>query len=728
MMVHKLLTNSRFIETCVGNILIGVPSDILKKIGSNEQTGIPTILVQPDLNHIDGIPQFAPEFPLYYFLFVGNNLFKKRFILLMKDEEEKQKEIETLTHMLPGPSLEYLLQHGVEKHVAENLRREMDYMALKKDEYILRIEDMIEFLTPDEGHGYTITQDNDKLRINRLGENRFEIIENQDHRSTIEIGSEYELPIKINYQLSTPYIAPVFGLVNLGSRSGFDPDSYTTTMVLSINGVMGLLDGSAYVFSQMNHFGLSFEDIKYIFLTHTHDDHCNLTPIIVSTARKIPIITTRDIYESAIVKVTSILGNLTSEQFRQQFPLMEVEAGYDEDRPSIELYGARIYAHRTIHSIPCIGFTIHLKGETLFVSGDTLSPKKIEAFRNEGAVSEKRADYLISKLNEDYSRALIDGGGGVIHGDPDEFKAKRGLHIVHINPKSIEDSMHNLLDAGQILEIIPTRQIDENIAYQVMKILSTLGITIFDPWMKVFLNSGKLLRSHQYEFLALEGEEDEGGFFLVLSGEVEVISGKKRVATYRQGSFFGELALLEEIRGHRQAGIRISSITALLWEIPDYVFQSFIKSSGRRDDFYDIRNKIVSLRLNKYLRGVSGEAMTTLARKSRIELFKSGEEIPQEHLTNNIILLNKGKVELIGKEKKWIVKAKDGSMEAELTQSLVDGNITKISIIDESCLTFISKKAFEKILKAHPGLGYAIRQEIKIIEELGKPLNRKKGI
>jgi CRP-like cAMP-binding protein len=442
----------------------------------------------------------------------------------------------------------------------------------------------------------------------------------------------------------------------------------------------------------------------------------------VKTARRIPIITTRDIYESAIVKVTSILENMTPEQFRNQFPLIEIKAGYDKDEPPIQLYGAKVYAHRTIHSIPCVGFTIHLEGKSLFISGDTLSPEKIKNFTNDGVISQKRANYIKDKLSGDYSRALIDGGGGVIHGDPDEFKAKRGLHIVHINPKSIEDSMHNLLDAGQILEIIPARQIQENIAYEVTKILSTLGISIFDPWMKVFLNSGKLVHSHQYEFLALEGEEDEGGFFIVLSGEVEIISGKKRIATYRQGSFFGELALLEEIRGQRQAGIRISSITALLWEIPDYIFRNFIKTTGRKEDFYEIRNKIVKLRTIKYLRGVSGEAMTTLARKSRIATYNAGDIIDFSGITDNILILNKGKIELINDNMTQNPILETNNIEIEVSQFMEDN--TKIKIIKDSTIIYISRKVYNKILRTHPGLGYSIRSEEKYIEDIGKPINR----
>ena len=74
MKIYRLLDSSKFLKSKVGNVLIGVPSDILKKIGSSKNLGIPTILVQPDITHYDGIPQFAVEFPLYYFLFVGLRL------------------------------------------------------------------------------------------------------------------------------------------------------------------------------------------------------------------------------------------------------------------------------------------------------------------------------------------------------------------------------------------------------------------------------------------------------------------------------------------------------------------------------------------------------------------------------------------------------------------------------------------------------------------------------
>lgn len=711
MKTYKLLCSSRFIETTVGNLLLGVPSDILKKIGATKTLGVPTILVQPDVNHFEGIPQFAPEFPLYYFLFIGRYLFKKRFIFLVKDEAHKQKEIEILTHMLPGPDFRYLLKNGVEERVADGLRREMDYMALKDRGKVLEVTEMIEFITPDEDNGYTIKGDNNGLlRVNRLGNNKFELIEDNSHKTTIELKNQSELPIKINYQLASSYIPPVFGLVNLGSRSGFDSDSYTTTMVLSINGVMGLLDGSAYIMHQLNHFGLSFDDIKFIFLTHTHDDHCNLTPVVYKTARRIPIVTTKDIYESAVIKVTSILEEISAEDFRKQFPLIEIKAGYDKDCEPINFYGATIYAHRTIHSIPCVGFTIEIEGETLFFSGDTLSPEKVEDFHKNGAITKERADYLIGKLNGNYTRALIDGGGGLIHGDPEEFKPKRGLHIVHVNPKSLDNTLHNLLDAGQSLLIIPSQNINQNIAYEIIKILKSIGISVYDPWMKVFLNAGKLVYSQQYEFLALEGELDESGIFIVLSGEVEVLTGMNRVASFRQGSFFGELALLEEEKTLRKAAIRISSITALLWEIPADIFQSYIKSTDNKEYFYNMRNSIIKIENMPQMRGLSEESITTLAGKSNMIIVNENEYVFKNRPLKQIIFLLSGEVQLIkNNEVSDTIRIDDIKDSINITSILDNDAELKMLTKTKTDFLLINKKAYEKILEAHAGYGSSLR-------------------
>lgn len=713
MKIFKLLESCKFIQAKVGNILIGVPSDILKKIGSKKNLGVPTILVQPDINHYKGIPQFAIEFPLLYFLFIGNYLFKKRFILLTKDEEHKKKEIEVLSHIIPAPPMEFFIKNGMDKKTAIGIRKEIDYLVLKKDGKILDIEDMIEFIVPDENNGYTITENENKLRINRLGNNKFEIIENDNQKSNTELVYKHELPIKINYQLPSSYICPRFGLVNLGSRSGFDPDSYTTTFIITINGVMGLLDCSAYLFDQLNQFGLSFEDIKFVLLTHIHDDHCNLSPIVYKISRTIPIITTKDIYESVVIKITNIIDEITEEDFKKQFPLIEIKAGYDKEGEVLNFYGAKIYAHRTIHSVSCIGFTIKIASKSLFFSGDTISPKKIFEYRDKKVISNKRAEYLVDKLNGDYTRALIDGGGGIIHGNPDEFQAKRGLHFVHVSPMCIENSLHNLLDAGQSLQLISAKMLNENITYHIIKILSSIGISIYDPWMKVFLNSGRLVNSQQYEFLAIEGEMDDSGFFMVLSGEVEVIVGTSRIVSHRQGSFFGELALLEEKRGIRQAGIRISSITALLWEIPAEVFQSYIKSSKRKEEFYNIRKNIKILEDMPFIKGLSGIAITKLANVSNMISFPEGSEIIINKADKKIIFLLSGQLKIIKDQKiiEEIIPIYDRGQVEEISKKIKDFKNSKIIAKNNIEIFEIAKDEYNEVLNKHKGLYSPIRSK-----------------
>jgi len=423
------------------------------------------------------------------------------------------------------------------------------------------------------------------------------------------------------------------------------------------------------------------------------------------------MITTKDIYKSAVLKTVSNLDNVTKEDFKKQFPLIEIKAGYDKQEQPINIYGAKVYAHRSIHSIPCIGFTIHIKNKTLFFSGDTISPKKIKEFYDKGVISESRAKYLIDKLNQNYTRALIDGGGGVIHGNPDEFKPKRGLHMVHVDPKSIESSLHNLLDAGQNLELIHSKSVNENILYRMSKILRTLGISIFNSWFKVFINAGRLVHSQQYEFLALEGEIDDSGVFLVLSGNVEVIKDRKVIANYGQGTFFGELALLEEKKGKRDAAIRVSSITATLWEIPQHVFQSYIKSSDKKEEFYYFRDSLNRIRSIKPFNLLNGEALSYLAPHFREIKYKKQSDISLQNPENEEVLLISGVIGTIEDEDSQIVHE---------TYKVNENNIINISSLirrtdcqlvaqTELRLILINRNVYNNLLKTHPGLDFSIQ-------------------
>ncbi|MFW5800260.1 MAG: cyclic nucleotide-binding domain-containing protein, partial [Spirochaetota bacterium] len=394
------------------------------------------------------------------------------------------------------------------------------------------------------------------------------------------------------------------------------------------------------------------------------------------------------------------------EDFRKQFPLVEIKAGYDKEGEPVNFLGATVIAHRTIHSIPCIGFTIKLQDKTLFISGDTLSPKKINEFLDKGIIEKERAEYLINKLNGNYTRALIDGGGGLIHGDPDEFKPRRGLHIVHVNPNMLKNTLHNLLDSGQSLVLIEAKMLNENISYEITKILTSMGISPYDPWMKIFINSGKLVFSQQYEFLALEGEKDFSGLFLVLGGEVEVLTGKKPITKFRRGTYFGELALLEDKRGIRQANIRISSITALLWEIPGEVFQSYVKYSGKKSSFYRIRNAIQRIEAMPVFKGLGGEAITTLARQSEAKFYYEGQIIFKSTPVYFIVFLNEGKLHLVkdGKVLKEFIAYENGTDIdiSEIINSYENARLIAKSFVE---LTLINKKVYHKILDEYTGMG-----------------------
>jgi len=144
------------------------------------------------------------------------------------------------------------------------------------------------------------------------------------------------------------------GMEVLGGASGFTLDEPGTGLALSYNGDYLLIDSLPFLDQNLFARGIAKNQVSGGFLTHLHDDHCCMFPLMLMP-HCVDVITTREIFEMAMEKLACGLGwspSVIAEHFR----FVEVKIGEE-----LNYFGLHIRPHLTVHSIPTISVTFSTK-------------------------------------------------------------------------------------------------------------------------------------------------------------------------------------------------------------------------------------------------------------------------------------------------------------------------------------------------------------------------------
>lgn len=130
-------------------------------------------------------------------------------------------------------------------------------------------------------------------------------------------------PVHADYNTST---LSRFDLEVLGGASGFTPNEPCTGLVLCFNGRFMLIDSIPFLDQHLYARGISKNQITACFLTHVHDDHCSLFPLMLAP-NPIEIITSKEIFNMAMEKPTCGL-DWDEAVIREHLRFIEVTPGH----------------------------------------------------------------------------------------------------------------------------------------------------------------------------------------------------------------------------------------------------------------------------------------------------------------------------------------------------------------------------------------------------------------
>jgi len=572
--VLKPLSGSRIVKDGDDVVLFGQPPEVLKGLLLNGITDFST-LVLTDIKERDGSLMNNLEFPLYFFLFVAKGLEQGRRLRLVGSEADISQALRLLRLTLMGPTAEELKTWGTEQALAEEWLSVSEALALKNAAgKVIPIEDFFDICPFNNG-----TATAGKLKITHLNLDRYEVT---GHDGSVIVDLHGDNIIEPPYKLQTDYVPGglvKMGLEILGGASGFTPNEPCTGLALCYNGDYILIDAPPFLDHHLFARGISKNQVSAIFLTHLHDDHCALFPLMMMP-HKVDVITTQEIFNMAMDKLSCNLG-WEIDVIKEHFNLIEVRPG-----KSVNYFGLTVKPHVTVHSIPTVGATFSTthKGveRQLCVIGDNHSMGAVREMHKSGIVPDNTMQNLERIYTDPFSLLVADGGAGAIHGDPSDALTSDADRVLFVHVEQLPhefDTTFSLANSGKRYTIIEG---DPDIyASQVNHYLSEwLGQSFPNRWMRSLLAEEEIYRYNTDDVVIVQDAKTRGAVYLILTGYCEVIhhDGKHlhTVAKLQAGDILGEMAVITG-KGTRNASV-VAKTPVTVCIFSEDTFGAFIKA------------------------------------------------------------------------------------------------------------------------------------------------------
>ncbi len=567
---------ARLYEDDYGSILFGAPPEVLKGLLLHGVSRFDTVVL-PDIREKGGSLTNALEFPLYFFLFVAKGLEEGRKLNLVGHRDAISQTLRLLRITLLGPTRDELQNWRTERPLIDEWTAASEELALKnKYGEVIPVQDFFS-LYPFEDGAVHIGQQH----ITRLDTDHYEI---EVNRAITQIDLREDSQLAPPYQVQPDYVPgglTKMGIEVLGGASGFTPSEPCTGLALCYNGEYILIDCIPFLDEHLFARGISKNQIAAVFLTHLHDDHSSLFPLMLMPQR-VDLITTREIFEMAMDKLACGIG-WRPEIVREHFRLVEVRPGQ-----RFNYFGLTIEPHVTVHSIPTIGATfstVHRGIERdVCVVGDNHTMTAVSEMTERGLIRQSTTDNLKRLYTQRFSLLVADGGAGAIHGDPADALTSASDRVVFVHVEQLTNEFNttfSLANSGKrytILEGDPaiyTSQINHYLTVW-------LGRPFPNRWMRSLLAEEEIRRYNSGDVILVQDASTRGYVYLILTGYCDVVrhDGKElhHEASLQAGDILGEMAVITGT-GTRNASV-VATTPVTLCVFSEETFKSFIVAEG----------------------------------------------------------------------------------------------------------------------------------------------------
>ncbi len=618
MHLNAIFPGSLYLTVGEHTLLAGCPPEIIKVL---MQRGLrpPDCILLPDRPVSHGESQVAIEFPLYHHLFIGCKPGALRPLVIAGSERRVSAARELLGLTLFGPDTQQMQEWGLPESTAGSLAREMRWFHLKdKSGKPLTLDDLISTLPLDEG-----PVDLGWATLRRLRPNVFEISAGGEMLEIdLQLDREQIPPYPVSPDL-TPTTLVKLGVEVVGGSTGFSALQASSGLALCYNGNYLLVDAIPYLNAHLRARGIARNQIHGLFLSHIHDDHCNLISLLQYNTR-LHVLTTPLIYRMMLRKLALTLDR-SEESLQEYFTFQELVPGEETN-----YFGLRVTPFYSSHSIPTIGarFEVTHSGNTYSVvfSGDTQSLADLKRMQLTGVINQERYQQVADIYRTPTQLLIADGGEGQIHGDPADALLSPAERVVflHLDKLSERFQSHFTTATSGKRFCVLRGETDYNLTHTIEFLLEYFKGLPSD-WISHLMSNQRSLTFNAGDIIIREGAKSDGCVYILITGYAQVIhhDGDKRhvLAQMEAGEIIGEMSIISG-QGTRNASV-VAVSPVNVTAIAETAFRDYIAHQGLESQIKKLWQHRELLQTLPYLRSLQQPVLRELAKLVTLENLPS---------------------------------------------------------------------------------------------------------
>jgi len=638
-------------------VLCGCPADSVKLLikrgliseiqenGYTFQTGPNAILLSDTMIQNGAFSNLA-EFPVLQMLYkqgmvIPNhpNNFGQKPLLIGSDAQLKAQRQYIRRGNYGLCSYEELLEAGADPQTATDLFRMKLKFAFGK---IRETDELVESL-PIEKKPVEIRNG---VYIQRLRLNVFEF-RYGEHSVLVDLnlasGESYECPYWLGFHNPG---REYFAVVHSGDGDGWDFRRPAMSSILQFQGRIYLIDAGPNIINTLRSLGIGINEVEGIFHTHAHDDHFAGIPTLMQADHRIKYYATKPVRVSVAKKLAALLS-MSEHEFQDYFEPIDLTPDTWNDVDTLEVrpvysphpVETNIYFFRSMWSD---GYKVY--AHLADIAGLNVLKKMIVEGDSEPGITREMHDSIARIYLEPADIKKVDAGGGVIHGNPEDFKddVSKKLILSHMSRDLSwrEKQIGSGAQFGVVDILIPasddylraqaTRHLESyspNFSRNQIGLLTSCPIRTFNPQTVIF-KPGEMVES----------------VYMILAGEVEFVdSCSGTTGSLSPGTFIGQISALLNVP-ISESFLAATFVRAL--EVPVNVFRYFSEKVDLKNEMapsYEMRRFLKKTGL--FMGPISMPVLNGIIRSISEAEFRAGEEI-QIDTSPDLFMIRDGRVGL----------------------------------------------------------------------------------
>lgn len=640
------------------HIQCGCPADSVKHLmkrglirdcirdGVQYETG-PNAIVLSDVHIQNGRFSNLSEFPILQMFYRQgriipghpNNTGEKPVLVGLRKQVEAQME-----YIYRGNyglvSEEELISAGASPQDARDMMRLKRRFAFGK---IRRMDEYLDLLALEDGP----LEIRNKVFIRRVRTNVFEISHGKNS-VRVDLNPPEQPTQAPSYTLGYHHIPrDYFSVLHSGEGDGWDINRPAMASILLFQGKVYLIDAGPNITFSLNALGISVNEIAGIFHTHAHDDHFCGLPELMRADHRIPYYATR-LVRSSVIKKLAALSMMREEEFDHYFVFNDLIAGQWNDIDTLQV--KPVFSPHPVETTVMFFRTLDRAGYRTYAHlADIASLKLLRTMivHDEDApgISQGLYDAVAANYLAPADLKKLDIGGGMIHGDAEDFAKDRSRKIVLAHTAlpltGRQKEIGSGAPFGTVDVLIPAHQ--DYVRSYAFHRLTEYFPTVPASYLRVLQNNP--IVTFNPESIILHAGEKADYVYLLLTGQVEMLHSRRKVySTLSAGAMLGELTAMT---GKPLAETYRAANFVQALRIPLDLYKSFVQNnrlSERVTQLLDIKGFLHGNRL-------FGDAMSSSRLNAIASSVQSDEQpggsIMSRNGSSHLTLVRSGAVDLI---------------------------------------------------------------------------------